>query len=100
MENLGGGGGGGGGGWKLLQEASFSLFYSPCLSFSFHFLGSQTPSEDDNSEDKRLKPFFLGVEGHWARDRRQLRVFPCFNGYIFYHLWFQSNVGFNPFGLL
>ena len=30
----------------------FSLFFS----LSFHFLGSQTPFEDDNSEDERLKP--------------------------------------------
>ena len=67
----------------------FSFFFSLIfLSFSRHFLGIQTPSEDDNLEDERLKPFFLGVGGHWAWDRRQLRVFPCFNGGIFYHLWF------------
>ena len=49
------------------------------LSFSFLFLGCQTPSKDDNLEDERLKHFFLGVKGHWAGDRRQLRVFLCFN---------------------
>ena len=33
-----------------------SLLLSHFLSFSFNFLTSQTPSEDDNSEDERLEP--------------------------------------------
>ena len=76
----------------------FGFTFSPLSLIFSPFLGCQTPSKDDNSEDEQLKPFFLGVEGYWAGDRRQLRVFPCFNGGIFYHLWFQLNVGFNPFG--
>ena len=35
----------------------FFLLLSHFLSFSFYFLTSQTPSEDDNSEDERLEPF-------------------------------------------
>ena len=50
------GGGGGGGGFQLPRFAAISTF-CPFLSFSRHFLGSQTPSEDDNSKDERLKPF-------------------------------------------
>ena len=36
---------------SLFHFLSFSLTFSP-------FLTSQTPSEDDNSEDEQLKPFF------------------------------------------
>ena len=62
------------------------LVVGPAFS---HFLTSQTPSEDDNSEDEWLEPLLLEVEGHWAKDLRQTegshgfqhrysRTFMCF----------------------
>ena len=56
---------------KVTGSFQLSRFYSsllPFLSFSWHFLGSQTPSKDDNSEDERLKPFLLEAEGCWVQD--------------------------------
>ena len=40
--------------WKACQTSSRLLFIF--LSFSFHFITSKTPSEDDNSEDEWLNP--------------------------------------------
>ena len=47
--------------YKWIEENTGALFFFSPLSLSFslifsHFLGNQTPSEDDNSEDERLKP--------------------------------------------
>ena len=51
-------------GGKLSALSPLSHF----LSFSFHFLTSQTPFEDENSEDEWLEPFPLDVKGCWVQD--------------------------------
>ena len=42
---------------EAFSSPVFFLYCSLFFHFLFYFLGSQTPSEDDNSEDERLKPF-------------------------------------------
>ena len=56
---------------KLTGEAFSSpafLNFSPFSLIFLALLGSQTPSEDDNSEDEWLKPFLLEAEGCWVQD--------------------------------
>ena len=52
-------------GTKLPLPRLFCDFLS--LSFTFlHFLGSQTPLDDDKSRDVRLNPLIVEREGHWV----------------------------------
>ena len=83
---------------KFWREAySSSRFFAFSFIFS-HFLTRQTPSEDDNSKDERLKPIILEVEGHWAKDLRQAEGFHGSHAGIHYYYCSPFlTLGFDPF---
>ena len=66
-------------GGELVEQAP--VFFSFSLIF-FSFLTSQTPSEDDNSEDEWLNPSILEVKGTGQRNLRQIKVYHVFNEVI------------------
>ena len=73
------------------------LLLSHFLSFSFHFLTSQTPSEDENSEDERLELLLLEVEGHLAQDLEQNEEFLVFHAGTHCHPCSPFTLGLDSF---